>query len=159
MSLGGYTPFEKRISHLVASCHVREPDGEIGFAVMDEVQFLAFHFRQCGVYPTFLQVAEQCGVREFLYLQALKTFLGGLFLESVIGWSDMECLPSNLFQQVRHIVGTVEFLRQCDDVATFACSEVIPLIEFGVYLERCFRFLPERGLVPKAVAMPFDRAI
>lgn len=50
----------------------------------------------------------------------------------------MRCLPSNLFQQVRHIIGTVEFLRQCYNVATLACSEVVPLVEFGVYLERCF---------------------
>ena len=76
---------EERVTHLVSSCHIRKSDGEIRFTVVYEVQFLAFHFRQCGVYPTFLQVAEQCGVREFLYLQALKTLLDGMFFESVIG--------------------------------------------------------------------------
>ena len=32
----------------------------------------------------------------------------------------------------------------CYDVATPADAEVVPLVEFGVHLERCFRFLPER---------------
>jgi len=141
----GDAALEESVAHLVSSCHVRKPDGEIRLAVVDEVQFFAFRFRQFGTYATFLQVAEQCRVQEFPYLQALKTRFIGLSLpERIIGWSDMRCLPFNPLQQVRHIVGTVKFLRQCDDVTSFACSEVVPLVEFGVYLERGFRFLPER---------------
>jgi len=48
---------EKLVAHFKPSCHIREADGEIRFAVMDEVQFLALRFCQCGVNPTFLQVA------------------------------------------------------------------------------------------------------
>ena len=48
---------EKLVAYLVPSCYIREADGEIRFAVMDEVQFLALRFCQCGVNPTFLQVA------------------------------------------------------------------------------------------------------
>lgn len=68
--------FEEPVAHLVPSCHIREADSEIGLAVMDEVQFLAFRLRQCGVYPTFLQVAEQCRMREFPYLQLLEGWFG-----------------------------------------------------------------------------------
>lgn len=60
------TTLEKLVAHLVPSCHIREADGEIGFAVMDEVQFLTFRLCQCCVYPTLLQIAEQCRMLEFL---------------------------------------------------------------------------------------------
>lgn len=30
-------PFEETVAHLISSCHIREADGEIGLAVMDEV--------------------------------------------------------------------------------------------------------------------------
>ena len=69
------------------------------------------------------------------------------------GGVQMRCLFGDALQQIRHVVGAVEFRSQCDDIATLADAEVIPLVEFGVYLERGFRFLTERGFVPKAVAL------
>ena len=56
----------------------------------------------------------------------------------------VRCLFGDALQQIRHIVGTVEFRSQSDDVAAFADAEVIPLDEFGVYLERGFGFLSQR---------------
>ena len=59
-------------------------------------------------------------------------------------------------KQVRHMVGCVEFLCQCDDVAAPAQPIIEPQIVFHAHLERCFRFLPERGFVPKAFALLLD---
>ncbi len=66
MSFGAMQPLEETVAHLIASCHIRESDGEIGFTVVDEVQFLTFNPCQCGIYSTFLQIAEQCRVVSFL---------------------------------------------------------------------------------------------
>lgn len=142
--LRGDATLEETVAHLIASCHIREPDGEIGFAVMDEVQFLAFSLCQCDVYSTLLQVAEQCRVSEFSHLKMLETWFGCLLTKRERHGTDVRCLLRYLVKQIRHIVRTVKFLRQCDDVAALARSEVVPLVEFGVHLERCFRFLPER---------------
>ena len=62
----------------------------------------------------------------------------------MIGGVQMRCLFGNALQQIRHIVGTVEFRSQSDDVAALADTEVVPLVEFGVYLERGFGFLSQR---------------
>ena len=50
---------EETVAHLISSRHVRETDGELGLAVMDEVQFPTFRLCQSYVYTPFLQVAEQ----------------------------------------------------------------------------------------------------
>ena len=142
--LRGDAALEETVAYFIASCHIREPDGEIGLAVMDEVQFLTFRLRQCGVYPTFLQVAEQCRVREFAHFQMLETRFGCLLAKRERHGTDVRCLFRYLTKQVRHIVRTVKLLRQSDDVASLTCSEVVPLVEFGVHLERCFGFFPER---------------
>ena len=47
-------------------------------------------------------------------------------------------------QEIWHMLGTVEFLCQCDDVTTLAECKIIPLIALGIYLERGFRFFPKR---------------
>ena len=60
------------------------------------------------------------------------------------GGVHMRCLFGDALQQIRHVVGAVEFRSQCDDIATLADAEVIPLVEFGVYLERGFGFLSQR---------------
>ena len=73
--------------------------------------------------------------------------------------TDVRCLFRYLTKQVRHIVRAIKFLRQSDDVASLACPEVVPLVEFSVYLERGFRFPPERGFVPKAFALLLDGAV
>ena len=150
---------KETVAYLIASCHIREPDGEIGFVVMDEVQFLTFSPCQCGVYFTLLQLTEQCRVSEFSHLQMLETRFGCLLTKRERHGTDVRCLFRNLAKQVRHIVRTVKLLCQSDDVAAIACSEVVPLVEFGVYLERGFRFLPERGFVPKAFALLLDGAV
>ena len=48
------------------------------------------------------------------------------------------------FQEVRHMVGTVEFPCQRDDVAALAQPEIIPFIKVGIDLEGRFGFLPQR---------------
>lgn len=48
------------------------------------------------------------------------------------------------------MVGRVEFLYQCDDVAAPAQPVIEPQVAVGVHLERGFRFLPEGGFVPQA---------
>ena len=63
---------EKLVAHLVPSCHIREADGEIRFAVVYEMQFLALRLCQCGIYSALLQVAQQCRMGEFPYLQLLE---------------------------------------------------------------------------------------
>lgn len=55
----------------------------------------------------------------------------------MIGGMLIGCLFGDALQQIRHIVGTVEFRSQCDDVAALANAEVIPLVEFGVYPKLC----------------------
>ncbi|MCS3273384.1 hypothetical protein NXV08_00120 (plasmid) [Bacteroides fragilis] len=46
----------------------------------------------------------------------------------------MRCLFGDALQQIRHVVGAVEFRSQCDDIATLPMPKFIPLVEFGVYL-------------------------
>ena len=36
------------------------------------------------------------------------------------------CLFFDFLQEVRHMVGTIKFLCQCDDITTFACAKIIP---------------------------------
>ena len=62
----------------------------------------------------------------------------------MIGGVQVRCLFGDALQQIRHIVGAVEFRSQCDDVAALADAEVVPLVEFGVHLERGFGFLSQR---------------
>ena len=157
--LWGDAALKETVAHLIAFSYIREPDGEIRLAVMNEVKFLTFRLRQCGVYSTFLQVAAQCRVSELSNLQMLETRFGCLLAKRERHGTDVRYLLRYLAKQVRHIVRTVEFLRQCDDVAALARSKIIPLVEFGVYLERGFCFLPERGFVPKAFALLLDGAI
>lgn len=59
------TALEETVAHFKSSRLVRKTDGEIGLAVVDEVQFPTFRLCQCGVYAPFLQVAEQCRMGEF----------------------------------------------------------------------------------------------
>lgn len=59
---------EETVAHFKPSSHIREADGEIGLAVMDEVQFLTFQSCQVGVYAPFLQVTEQCRMGKFSHL-------------------------------------------------------------------------------------------
>lgn len=80
---------EELVAHLVPSCHIREADGEIRLAVMDEVQFLAFRFRQCGIYSTLLQVVEQYRMREFPDLQLLEGWLGCLLAKGKRNGTDV----------------------------------------------------------------------
>ena len=65
----------------------------------------------------------------------------------------MRCLFRYLTEQIGHMVRRIKLLRQSDDVAAFADAEVVPPVEFGVYLERGFRFLSQWRFVPKTVAL------
>lgn len=62
----------------------------------------------------------------------------------MIGGMLIGCLFGDALQQIRNIVGTVEFRSQCDDVTAPADTEVVPLVKFGVHLERGFGFLSQR---------------
>ena len=48
--------FEISFAYLIATCHVREADGEVSLAIMYVMQFLAFPIGEFGVYPSFIQV-------------------------------------------------------------------------------------------------------
>ena len=50
------TAFEIAIAHLIASCHVREADGEVWFALVLEMEFPTFPLGKFGAYPSLLQV-------------------------------------------------------------------------------------------------------
>ena len=69
--LRGDTALKETVAHFISSRHVRETDGEIRLAVMDEVQFPTLWLCQSDVYTPFLQVAEQCRMGKFSYLQML----------------------------------------------------------------------------------------
>ena len=45
------------------------------------------------------------------------------------------CLFFDSLQEIWHMVGTIKFLCQCDDIPTLAECKIIPLIAFGIYLE------------------------
>jgi len=72
----GDTGFKEQIANLVTSCHVREADGEIGLAVVGEVQFPALVSGDCRIYSPFLQVPQQGRVCKLPYLQPLKARCG-----------------------------------------------------------------------------------
>lgn len=48
------TALEETVAHLIPSRHIRETDGEIRLAVIDEVQFPTFRLCQSYVYTSFL---------------------------------------------------------------------------------------------------------
>ena len=101
------TALEKTVAHLIASCHIRETDGEIGLAVMEEVQFLTYRPRQIGVYTPFLQVSEQCRMGKLSYLQLLETRFGCLLAKRERYGTDVWSLFRYLIKQIRHIVGRI----------------------------------------------------
>ena len=49
--------------------------------------------------------------------------------------TDVWSLFRYLTEQIRHMVGEIEFLRQCDDVAAFAQSIVEPQVAVSVHFE------------------------
>lgn len=52
------------------------------------------------------------------------------------------CLFFDSLQEIWHMVGTIKFLCQCDDIPTLAECKIIPLVTFSIHLERGFRFFP-----------------
>ena len=56
--------------------------------------------------------------------------------------ADMRCLFRYPVKQVRHIIGSIKFLCQCDDVTAFACAKVIPKVAVCVHLKGRFAFFP-----------------
>ena len=69
---------EKTVTHFRSSGNIGKADGEIGLAVMDEVQLLTFQPCQVDVYSPFLQITEQCRMGKFSHLQMLETRFGCL---------------------------------------------------------------------------------
>ena len=63
------TTFEIAVAYLIASCHVREADGEVWFAFVFKTEFLAYPLGEFGVYPSLLQIGQQCRRGQFRNLQ------------------------------------------------------------------------------------------
>lgn len=119
-----------------------------------------YSFRQCGVYPSFLKVGKQGRRRQLHDVQLLETRLGGrLPAKGERYGTDMRCLFLYAFQDIRNTVRCVEVCRQCDDVSALSQTEVEPLLTLGVYLERGFAFVPERGFVPEVYSLLLYRGI
>lgn len=50
------TAFEVAVAYLIASCHVREADGEVWLTLIYVMQFPTFFLGEFGIYPTLLQI-------------------------------------------------------------------------------------------------------
>ena len=74
-------------------------------------------------------------MREFPDLQLLERWFGCLLAKRERNGTDVRSLFRYLTEQIRHIVGEIEFLRQCDDVAPFAQPIVEPQVAVGVHFE------------------------
>ena len=74
--LWGDAALEITVTNLIAARYVWKGNGEIPLAVVGEVRFTAFSFRQFCVYSPFLQIGEQGRRRKRYNLQLLKTWLG-----------------------------------------------------------------------------------
>ena len=147
------TAFEKTVTHFKSSRHIRKTDGEIGLAVMGEVELFTLRLCQSDVYAPLLQVSEQCRMGEFAHLQMLETRFGCLLAKRERYGTDVWCLFRYLAKQIRHMVGCVQYPCKCDDVTTSSQSIIEPQVAVGVHLERGFRFLTERGFIPQAVSL------
>lgn len=90
---------------------------------------------------------------EFSHLQMLETRFGCLLAKRKRHRTDVWSLFNYPVKQVRYIIGCIKFLCQRNDVAASAQSVIEPQVTVGVYLERGFRFLSERGFVPQAVPL------
>ena len=140
--------------------YVRKRNGEVLLVVVRKPSFLTFSFRQCRIYPPFLQVSEQGRRRKRHDFQLLETRLRkGLLAKRERNGAHVRCLFLYAFQKIRHTVRCIEVRSQCDDVAALAECKIIPLVPLGIHLERCFGFFPERRFVPKIDALPLHRAI
>ena len=53
------TAFEVSVTHLIASCHVREADGEVWLTLIYVMQFSTFPLGKFGIYPSLIQVGQQ----------------------------------------------------------------------------------------------------
>lgn len=68
---------EISVADFISARYVRKSNGEIPFVVVGEVCLTAFSFRQCRIYPPFLQVREQGRRRQLYDVKLLETRLGG----------------------------------------------------------------------------------
>ena len=66
--------FEISVAYLIAARYVGKRNGEVPFAVVRKPRFLTFSFRQCRIYPPFLQVSEQGRRRKRHDFQLLETW-------------------------------------------------------------------------------------
>ena len=83
--LGGHTPLEESVAHLVTARLVLEADGEVVLAIMREVEFHTFLSGYAQVNIPLAQIAQECRVVELPNLQSLKTRLGSLLRERKVG--------------------------------------------------------------------------
>lgn len=63
------TAFEIAVAHFIASCHIREADGEIWFTLVLKTEFPTFPLGEFSVYPSFLQIGQQRRRGQFRNLQ------------------------------------------------------------------------------------------
>ena len=86
MSLGATQPLKKRLRTSNPPATFESNDGEIGLAVMGEVELFTLRLCQSDVYAPFLQVSEQCRMGEFAHLQMLETRFGCLLAKRERIW-------------------------------------------------------------------------
>ena len=90
--LGGHTPLEESVAHLVTTRLVLEADSEVVLAVMREVEFRTFLSGDVQVNLTLAQIAQECRMVKFPHFQSLKTRLGSLLSKRKDGRANMGSL-------------------------------------------------------------------
>lgn len=106
--LGGHTPLEESVAHLVTTRLVLEADGEVVLAVMREVEFRTFLSGDVQVNLTLAQIAQECRMVKSPHFQSLKTRLGSLLSKRKDGRANMGSLLLHLVQKIRQVVGCVK---------------------------------------------------
>lgn len=69
------TTLEISVADFIAARHVGKRNGEVLLVVVRKPRLPAFSFRQCRIYPPFLQVSEQGRRRKRHDFQLLETWL------------------------------------------------------------------------------------
>ncbi len=146
------TAFEKTVTHFKSSRHIRKTDGEIGLAVMGEVE-LSLHLAKAMFMPRSCKYRSNAGWVSSPTSKCWKLGSDACWRkEKDMGRMCGACsaiLPSREW----HMVGCVQYPCKCDDVTTSSQSIIEPQVAVGVHLERGFRFLTERGFIPQAVSL------
>ena len=149
--------FEIRVPYLHGSPPVPEAHAEIPFATHPVMHFHAFPCGDVGRDAPPGHIVQQYRIaqgREAHFLE--RGFRLRRFPRGRCWRKGRETAPYPL-QHCGEAAGTVEPLRQVDDAPARPLAEIMSQIEGEADLERRGALLPERGMVPQAVALPFHR--